>query len=147
MTKLRDFPLCAECRREYHDPSDRRFRAEPTACPQCGPQAWLEVGDSPRETRSNSVSRDCIAGAADILRNGGIVAIQAVGGVHLACDATDEGAVSRLPAIKRRPHKPLAVMLESLHSARSLAIVSDDEAALSTLELMRQFETGTEDER
>ena len=126
-TTLRDFPLCDQCRREYLDPSNRRFRAEPIACPECGPKAWLEV-TAPRW--KNAAGEDCIARAAAILRAGGIVAIQGIGGVHLACDATSEAAVARLRTIKQRAHKPLAVMVESVESARSLAQLSDDEAAL-----------------
>ena len=126
-TTLRDFPLCNQCRREYLDPSNRRFRAEPIACPECGPKAWLEV-TAPRW--KNAAGEDCIARAAAILRAGGIVAIQGIGGVHLACDATREAAVARLRTIKQRAHKPLAVMVESVASARRLAHLSDDEAAL-----------------
>ena len=37
-TTMAGFPMCADCRREYEDPSDRRFHAEPIACPGCGPQ-------------------------------------------------------------------------------------------------------------
>jgi hydrogenase maturation protein HypF len=127
-TTLSEFALCEQCEREYHDPSSRRFRAEPIACPACGPRAWLET------TQSNAapVDGDCIARAAALLRTGGIVAVQGIGGVHLACDATDEFAVARLREIKHRPHKPLAVMVDSLASARRLAIVSDEEAALLT---------------
>ena len=126
-TTLSDFPLCDQCRREYLDPSNRRFRAEPIACPECGPTAWLEV-TTPRW--KNAAGKDCIARAAAILRAGGIVAVQGIGGVHLACDATSEAAVARLRTIKRRAHKPLAVMVDSIESARYLADVSDDEAAL-----------------
>ena len=33
---------CADmCRREYDDPLDRRFHAQPNACPVCGPKVWL----------------------------------------------------------------------------------------------------------
>ena len=28
----------ADCQREYEDPSDRRFHAQPNACPACGPR-------------------------------------------------------------------------------------------------------------
>ncbi len=130
-TTLSDFPLCEQCRREYLNPSNRRFRAEPTACPDCGPRVWLEVSCS--EGQSTRESEDCIAGAAAILRSAGIVAIQGIGGVHFACDATNEYAVSRLRAIKKRPRKPLAVMVESIVSARRLAVISDEEAALLAL--------------
>ena len=35
---MRAFTLCPACKREYEDPTDRRFHAEPNACPVCGPQ-------------------------------------------------------------------------------------------------------------
>ncbi len=127
-TTMRGFALCAECRREYFDPSDRRFRAEPIACPRCGPKTWLEI-ESPQIPDAQA-GQDAIAGAAAILRNGGIVAVQGIGGVHLACDAASEDAVRRLRIIKRRIHKPLAVMVSSLASAHQLAVIADDEAGL-----------------
>ncbi|HVB79379.1 MAG TPA: carbamoyltransferase HypF [Candidatus Binataceae bacterium] len=129
-TTLRDFPLCGQCGREYLDPSNRRFRAEPTACPECGPKAWLEVR-APRWD-SAGAGGDCVGRAAAILRAGGIVALQGIGGVHLACDAGSEVAVARLRTIKQRLHKPFAVMVDSIETARSFADISDDEAALLT---------------
>ncbi|MDR3289274.1 MAG: acylphosphatase, partial [Peptococcaceae bacterium] len=35
-TTMHSFPLCADCAREYEDPEDRRFHAQPVACPVCG---------------------------------------------------------------------------------------------------------------
>ena len=40
-TSMRRFAMCADCRREYDDPTDRRFHAEPVCCPACGPELWL----------------------------------------------------------------------------------------------------------
>jgi hydrogenase maturation protein HypF len=43
------FPMCADCAREYADPADRRFHAQPVCCPACGPQlrfTWT-AGESP----------------------------------------------------------------------------------------------------
>jgi hydrogenase maturation protein HypF len=94
-TTLSDFPLCDQCRSEYLDPSNRRFRAEPIACPECGPKAWLEV--TAPQWKDTAAGEDCIARAAAILRAGGVVAVQGIGGVHLACDAANEPAVARLP--------------------------------------------------
>lgn len=129
-TTMRGFALCAECEREYEDPSDRRFRAEPIACPRCGPKAWAELRRPPPEITSSRAAADCIAETADFLRGGGVAAVQGIGGVHLACDAGNEDAVVRLRAIKRRRHKPLAVMVGSVESALRLAVISQDEAAL-----------------
>ncbi len=127
-TTMRGFELCGDCEREYFDPSDRRFRAEPIACSACGPRMWLEFPSAHARTRPDVL--DAIAGAAAILRESGIIAVQGIGGVHLACDATDEEAVARLRTVKRRAHKPLAVMVDSLDAAHRLVILSDDEAAL-----------------
>ena len=40
---MRHFPMCDACRREYEDPTNRRYHAEPTACPVCGPHVWFEA--------------------------------------------------------------------------------------------------------
>src|SRR5580704_3781655 len=39
-TALDRFALCAQCRSEYTDPLDRRFHAQPLACPACGPTLY-----------------------------------------------------------------------------------------------------------
>ncbi|HEY1479118.1 MAG TPA: carbamoyltransferase HypF [Gaiellales bacterium] len=92
-TTMAGFPLCDDCRREYEDPADRRFHAEPIACPVCGPQLSLPVDD-----------------AVALLLDGAILAVKGLGGYHLACDAANEDAVSRLRARKHREDKPFALM-------------------------------------
>jgi len=37
-TTMAEFPLCELCAAEYGQASDRRFHAEPVACPTCGPR-------------------------------------------------------------------------------------------------------------
>lgn len=71
-----------------------------------------------------------LAVAAQVLRDGGILALKGLGGFQLACDATNEAAVSRLRDRKRRWGKPFAVMMPSLAAAREYCEVSDAEAAL-----------------
>ena len=87
------FPLCDQCRREYEDPLHRRFHAEPIACPVCGPRLSMPLEE-----------------AVTVLDQGGILAVKGLGGYHLACNAADEAAVSRLRARKQREAKPFAVM-------------------------------------
>ncbi|TKV00041.1 hypothetical protein, partial [Citrobacter sp. TBCS-14] len=44
LTVMASFPLCAQCDKEYRDPYDRRFHAQPVACPACGPHLeWIST--------------------------------------------------------------------------------------------------------
>ena len=40
-TSMAGFAMCAACQAEYDDPADRRFHAQPIACPRCGPTLQL----------------------------------------------------------------------------------------------------------
>lgn len=98
-TAMRHFPLCPACESEYLDPANRRYHAESTACPVCGPRLSFDgLEDEP------------IGRAAMALANGEIVAIKGLGGTHLACDATDACAVELLRRRLGRGGQPFAVM-------------------------------------
>ena len=70
--------MCARCRAEYDDPADRRFHAQPNACPDCGPA--LRLGDAAGRRRARGA-------AVDVLAAGGSLAVKGLGGYHLACRA------------------------------------------------------------
>ncbi len=143
-TTMRRFPLCPACRAEYEDPADRRFHAEPNACPVCGPKVRLlrlnsGAGGGRVGTEGGIVAlaegtaadpAGPIRAAAELLRDGEILAVKGLGGFHLACDATDADAVRRLKTRKRRPHKPLAVMFSDLEELRRHCHVSTAEEEL-----------------
>jgi hydrogenase maturation protein HypF len=107
-TTMRAFRMCEACATEYADPADRRFHAQPIACPVCGPRVWLEP----------AVDGDAIEAAHDLLLAGRILAVKALGGFHLACDATNADAVARLRQRKRRDAKPFALMARDLDVMR-----------------------------
>lgn len=127
-TTMAAFPMCPKCRAEYENPSDRRFHAQPIACPDCGPTLWFEAGGVAQPG-------DPIALAVAKLRAGGIVAVKGLGGFHLACDAGSPAALGLLRERKRRPSKPFALMghLPDLHlvavlSAADLVLLADPAA-------------------
>ncbi len=123
-TSMRRFTMCSQCRAEYDDPNDRRFHAQPNACPQCGPTVTLF------DSRRRPMAGDAIARAAELLKQGNIVAVKGLGGFHLAVDACNDKAVERLRARKHREEKPLAVMSADLDTVLRYAHIDPEEAEL-----------------
>ena len=122
--RWRGSPCARACRAEYEDPADRRFHAEPNACPDCGPRARLiTAGDG------GPAAGDPVAAAAALLRGGAIVAVKGIGGYHLACRADDEAVVARLRARKHREDRPFALMAED---PRQLVALAEPELARLT---------------
>ena len=125
-TGMKGFALCPECRREYEDPLDRRFHAEPVACPRCGPR--LTLTDATGRVLGEGDAG--LAGAAQALLAGEILALKGLGGFQLLVDASNPAAVARLRRRKGREEKPFAVMFASLAAVRQACAVSKAEAEL-----------------
>ena len=131
LTTMAAFAMCELCAAEYHDPADRRFHAQPTCCPACGPR--LALLDPAGDVLAGDVlAAEPIAKAAELLRQGRVLAVKGLGGYHLAADAACEQAVALLRARKHREDKPFAVMAADLDAARHLAEVDAAAAGLLT---------------
>lgn len=126
-TAMAAFAMCGACRSEYQDPGDRRFHAEAIACHACGPTLRALAGAADPSGVDGNAALDAAVAA---LAEGRIVAIKALGGYHIACDATSETATARLRARKRRPGKPLAIMVRDAAAAQRLCLVSAAERLL-----------------
>ncbi|AEC52384.1 hydrogenase expression/formation regulatory protein [Pyrococcus sp. NA2] len=120
-TAMREFPMCDFCRSEYEDPLNRRYHAEPVACPTCGPSYRLYTADG------NEIIGDPLRKAAKLIDKGYIVAIKGIGGIHLACDATNDEIVKELRKRIFRPQKPFAIMARDLETVKTFAYVSKEE--------------------
>ena len=125
-TSMSDFPMCPACNAEYHDIENRRYHAQPDACPVCGPHVFFMDG----EGRACANGDDAIAIARSLLHKGGIVAVKGLGGMHLACRADVEAVARLLRKRKQRDEKPFAVMCRNVECARILCEVSPEEAAV-----------------
>jgi len=126
-TTMRYFQMCPQCQAEYDNPLDRRFHAQPNACPKCGPQVELVDNQGNLITESNP-----IAAASQLLKEGKIVAIKGLGGFLMACDATNDTVVKTLRQRKKRPSKPLAIMVTTVDEAKRHCYVSPEEENLLT---------------
>jgi hydrogenase maturation protein HypF len=123
---MRHFPMCPACRAEYEDPLNRRFHAEPNACPVCGPRIFLWDGGGAILAQDH----DALLEAADAIRAGKTAAAKGIGGFHLIVDARNDEAVRRLRARKGRAEKPFAVMFPSLADVERECDVAPEERAL-----------------
>jgi hydrogenase maturation protein HypF len=118
--------MCKKCQKEYDDPSNRRFHAQPNACPDCGPQIALydnrgEIIATPLETLPATI---------ELIKQGAIVAVKALGGFYLMADALNDEAVGLLRQRKVRPHKPFALMMPSLEIAAEYCQLTRLESSL-----------------
>jgi hydrogenase maturation protein HypF len=124
-TTMRDWPLDDYCAEEFADAGDRRFHAQPVACPACGPSYYLQPQD-----KTLPGTEAAIEYAAQLLNAGKILAVKGLGGYHLACDARNSSAVAALRDRKYRKEKPFAVMVRDLDEARRLVELSPESEAL-----------------
>jgi len=126
-TTMKHFRMCPQCQEEYDDPTNRRFHAQPNACPQCGPA--LELLDA---SGRRLAVEDVITAAGRLLKEGRIIAIKGLGGFLIAGDATNADTVNLLRRRKRRPSKPLAIMVTSTDEAKKHCYINKEEEKLLT---------------
>ena len=124
-TTMRDFEMCPECRKEYENPSDRRFHAQPTSCFSCGPHYELHL-----EHEIITDFQKIIQHAAEMIDAGKVIAMKGLGGYNLVCDAKNSTAVKELRQFKRREKKPFAVMYRSLEDLKKICRITPEEASV-----------------
>jgi hydrogenase maturation protein HypF len=123
-TSMRPFPQCPRCRGEYEDPRDRRFHSQTNSCPSCGPRLSCTDADG------TLLPGDPLGSAIEVLLRGGVVAVQGIGGFHLAADPRSGEAMRRLRREKERERKPFALMAADIEEARRLCTLTPQEEAL-----------------
>jgi hydrogenase maturation protein HypF len=124
-TTMKPFEMCEVCAAEYEDFTNRRFHAQPNACPACGPRVVLLDKQGERVRCADPIDK-CV----ELLRAGRIVAVKGLGGFHLACDAMNDAAVRTLRKRKYREDKPFALMMGTLGDVQHHCHVSEADREL-----------------
>ena len=124
-TTMDEFKMCPACKKEYENPFNRRFHAQPTACNTCGP-SYSFINHS---GKTNDI-KQILKNSADIIHNGGIIALKGIGGYNLIADAFHPGAVQKLRSIKKRDQKPFALMGRSVSYISPFVEISKNEKQL-----------------
>lgn len=107
-TSMIDFKLCLLCLNDYKQPENRRYHTETIGCTNCGPQYTTPI-----------------ANITALIKNGKIAAIKGLGGYQLICDANQSNVIAKLRQRKQRPHKPFALMVLNIASAKQIVEVDD----------------------
>ncbi|MFX0207039.1 MAG: carbamoyltransferase HypF, partial [Candidatus Hodarchaeota archaeon] len=112
---------CSECGKEYSNPLDRRHHAQGMICANCGPKFTLYNKNNERIACKNPIKE-----TASFIREGKVIAIKGIGGIHLACLASDNEIVQNFRKKRRKEsRKPFAVMSESLNEVQKFAIIDE----------------------
>ena len=133
-TSMAEFNQCPECLKEYRDPDDRRFHSQTNSCSICGPAYFIHqpeghslrgipAGDKP-------ANHDPVKAAIEELKEGKIVAVQGIGGFHLAADPLFPDTVEKLRGSKGRETKPFALMARDIPAIEKLCSISGREKEL-----------------
>ncbi|OHD66087.1 MAG: carbamoyltransferase HypF, partial [Spirochaetes bacterium GWF1_41_5] len=125
-TTMAEFTMCEKCRREYENPLDRRYHAQPAACNTCGPFLY-NLLKTPENCKNIEI---LIKQMADVLQKSGIILLKGTGGFQFLANALDENAVQRLRRIKKRDQKPFAVMFLNIEQASEFVIIDKYTAGL-----------------
>ncbi len=126
-----EFPLCPDCAAEYGQIDDRRFHIEGISCPECGPRlSFVDLNNPDFSVESDNAS--ALRQAAELLRQGGVLALKGVGGFQLLVDPENPAAVTKLRRFKQRRAKPLALMAADLAAAQKYFQFSDIELTAFT---------------
>ncbi|MCD6121081.1 MAG: carbamoyltransferase HypF [Spirochaetales bacterium] len=116
-TSMIDFPQCTECLAEYTNPMDRRFHSQTNSCDACGPVLTLIHADGTK------INGDPVINTIEALNRGAVVAIQGIGGFHLAVNILKRESIIKLRAVKNREKKPFALMVKNLETAEKLTVL------------------------
>lgn len=122
-SSMSTFEMCCHCYEEYLDPKDPRFHSQTSSCPECS----IALNFFPDHKINSAHPYEFVDKAVELLEAGKILAVKATGGFLLLADASNSATVSLLRKRKKRPKKPLALIVPDLKVLAGLFDVSQQE--------------------
>ena len=127
-TSMAALSQCPLCLKEYDQITNQRHHSQTNSCKQCAIQMHLyneQLAEIP-------CTQDQIpALLAKLVQEGKILAIKAVGGYLLVCDAANKEAIATLRKRKHRPSKPFALLYADIEMLQAdLSINTTELSAL-----------------
>lgn len=127
-TSMAEMKQCPVCLEEYHLVTDHRHHSQTNSCKHCAIQMHLY--------NEHLIEIPCTQDQipemlAKLVQEGKILAIKAVGGYLLVCDAANKDAVAELRKRKHRPSKPFALLYADIEMLQAdLSINTTELSAL-----------------
>ena len=127
-TSMAGFDMCPSCLDEYKNPGNRRFHAQTTACPFCGPKFILyDTEGNVLETNQEK----CFRKFAKSMNDGKVGVMKSWGGMHICGNFA---SIPRMRELYRRPEKAFAVMMRDMDAVRRYTrLTPADEELLTSL--------------
>jgi hydrogenase maturation factor HypF (carbamoyltransferase family) len=126
--------MCVDCKQEFSDPNSRRFQFAHNSCHACGSKTLLKRNDGRVICIDSLTQLDDVDAATSLLQKGELVTFKDSTGCFLACDATNDEAVSALRDALRNAkqsyEKPLALIARDLSIIEQHCLVSEHERQL-----------------
>ncbi len=125
-TTMREMEMCDSCAAEYHDVHDRRHYSQTNSCTSCAIHMHLYQS---KNEHCNIAEHDMLQVVSTEIKKGKIIAVKAMSGYLLVCDATNKNAIQTLRQRKQRPAKPFALLYSSVEAVAADVYLQQFEAA------------------
>ena len=126
-TTMQNLVQCKTCYREYADVENSRYHSQTNSCPDCSIKMHLYDQKTQEIFCNQNEHIDLLVAA---LQEGKILAVKAIGGYLLMCDATNQQVILKLRQRKNRPSKPFALLYADVEMLCADLAVSPSEITL-----------------
>lgn len=123
-TTMQHIEMCDDCHAEYNNTNNIRHYSQTNSCPECAIE--MHFYSSP-DKEENIAQESIVQEVISKLSAGKIVAVKAIGGYLLLCDASNATTIKKLRKVKHRSSKPFALLYASVKKVEADVHLSSSE--------------------